>query len=501
MNRKLFVWVLALLAGVVLIAGNTAAAQPATADWNHVSETEPNDSPAQANPIAYGDFVYGQVRLSDPFDYYSFTGQAGDLIALPPGETFDDTIVVLLDSAQNPVVLSDNSRWVELPATGTYYVQVTEPGLYESERWYALYLLELSGDEPNDSPATAIPVDVLSTVAGTYDYPCDDDWYRFEGRAGDVFPVTYFDQSYWHDPEYLLYDAAGNKLYGVNILPEDGTYYLRMLGTLGDDDGFGCNEGPYTVTFGYPMWVSADVDGLGGNAAIKQQDIATRANRPGKWQLVFDASDMGITKDVVAIERLDDGSILMSLGAAQTVPGIGRVMPQDIIRFYPSSLGDTTAGSFELYLDGSDVGLTTTAEKIDAIQFQPWDDDPNPLVISLSGSGSVPRQSGGTLAVRDEDLINFVGTAYGVNTVGAWRMNLDGSTVPGMAAEDINAAEVLELHPVRLSHQLLTFTDGFKVTGVTGGNRSLLDLEWGLAVKNLANKKVDAITIGVAVEP
>jgi hypothetical protein len=502
MNRKLFVWVLALLAGVVLVAGRPVAAQPATVDWNYVIEKEPNDAPAQANPIAYGDYVGGGVSLSDPFDYYKFSGQAGDLIALPNGVTYrDNTGLVLLDSAQNPVVLNDDSRWAELPATGTYYVKVTKSELYEWGMDYQFYLVELSGDEPNDSPATALPAEALSTVTGTYDYPCDDDWYRFEGRAGDVFPVTYGDRTYWHDPEYILYDAAGNQLKNVNILPQDGTYYLRMLGWSADDDDFWCNEGPYTVTFGYPMWVSADVNGLGGNAAIRQEDVAMRANQPGKWQLVFDGSDVGITKDVVALERLDDGSLLMSLGAAQSVPGIGQVMPQDIIRFIPNSLGRDTAGTFELYLDGSDVGLTTAGEKIDAIQFQPWDGDPNPLVISLSGSGSVPRQSGGALAVRDEDLINFVGTAYGANSAGKWRMNLDGSTVPGMAAEDINAAEVLVLDPARLSRQLLVFTDSFKINGITGSNRSLLDMGQGLAVKSLADKKIDAITIGVPLTP
>ena len=53
----------------------------------------------------------------------------------------------------------------------------------------------------------------------------------------------------------------------------------------------------------------------------------------------------------------------------------------------------------------------------------------------------------GTLAVADEDIITFVRTHLGANTAGKWRMNLDGSTVPGMAAEDVNAYAVLTLVP------------------------------------------------------
>ena len=154
------------------------------------------------------------------------------------------------------------------------------------------------------------------------------------------------------------------------------------------------------MTFGYPLWISAAQNRLGNIPAIKSADIAMRADGPDAWKLVFDASDVGITQNINAIERLDDGSILMSLAAAQNAPGLGKVMPQDIIKFIPTSLGDYTAGSFEWYLDGSDVGLTTAGENIDAIHMKPFDPDANPLTISVTGSGAAPRQSGGTLVVQ-----------------------------------------------------------------------------------------------------
>ena len=75
-----------------------------------------------------------------------------------------------------------------------------------------------------------------------------------------------------------------------------------------------------------------------------------------------------------------------------------------------SAASEVYKRQFEWYLDGSDVGLTTSGEKIDAISWQPAVEQP--LTISLSGAGSLPRQSGGNLTVADEDVINFVATQY-----------------------------------------------------------------------------------------
>lgn len=516
MNRKLAYLIVVLLACFVLPAGFVAAEGEAPAvidapageiDWTWVEETEPNDTPAQATQMAYGSETGGTLANADAVDYLKFSGHAGDQVAFAHGDHSQTGPLTLIAPSGATVPLSGpfnyGAMYATLPTTGVYRIRIDlpEPFYYDFERYYyGFYLAKLGVDEPNDTRETAIQVQPLQAVRGMTDYPCDNDWYTFQGRAGDAFPFVWPDHSYWDQPAYFLYDAAGNPMWGVNVLPADGTYYIQFFGDWADDDDGGCLPGgTYGFESGYPLWVSADVDNLGGNTAIKQQDIAMRANAAGKWQLVFDASDVGITQDLVAMERLDDGSILMSLGASQTVPGLGKVMPQDIIRFIPTLLGPTTAGTFEWYLDGSDVGLTTTGEKIDAINTVKDSNDPNQLVISISGAGSVPRQSGGSLTVQDEDLINFVGTGYGANSSGKWRMNLDGSTVPGMAAEDINASTVW-LHS-RFARLMLSFTDSFTVDGVSGGPRDVFGMEdrfpASLVAKNLTNVKLDALTVGV----
>ena len=124
-----------------------------------------------------------------------------------------------------------------------------------------------------------------------------------------------------------------------------------------------------------------------------------------QWQLAFDGSDVGITQNINAFEFMSDGSLLLALGKPQNVPGIGKVKPWDVIRFTPTQLGSTTAGTFAMHLKGSTAGLTTSGEKIDAISTYGWSD----LTISIAGSGVVPKDGGGNLAARDEDLLFYMG--------------------------------------------------------------------------------------------
>lgn len=128
----------------------------------------------------------------------------------------------------------------------------------------------------------------------------------------------------------------------------------------------------------------ANVDGLGGRYARKQGDLLYQAfDYDGAWwPMAFDASTW-ITQDVTAAEFLPNGTLLLALSGAQTVPGLGKVAPHDIIRFVPNpyGLGDTTSGVFQWYLNGSDVGLSTAGEKIDAIALSSTDPDNFELVL------------------------------------------------------------------------------------------------------------------------
>jgi len=149
--------------------------------------------------------------------------------------------------------------------------------------------------------------------------------------------------------------------------------------------------------------------------------------------MVFDGSDVKVGRtDLDAFFINDDGSILMSFVHPINFPApLGKVDDSDIVRFIPTQLGGTTAGTFELYFDGSDVGLATGNEDIDTFGFAP----DGRLLISTYGRVNVPGVSG-----RDEDLLIFTATSFGDNTQGTWALYFDGSDVDlTQGSEDVNA--------------------------------------------------------------
>ena len=64
-----------------------------------------------------------------------------------------------------------------------------------------------------------------------------------------------------------------------------------------------------------------------------------------------------------------DGSILLSFDANTNLGALGLVRDSDIVRFTPTAHGVLTAGSFDWFFDGSDVGLSPTSGDLDAISF------------------------------------------------------------------------------------------------------------------------------------
>lgn len=466
-------------------------------------DDEPNDTPAQAVAIKYGASLWGESGgANDPIDYYRFEGQAGDPIAISQARYNEDEwvfpVIQLFDPAMNPVPLNHGMTepyrvsWTTLPVSGVYRLAFT--GVYHH------WLARTGSEEPNNTLATATDIVLDETLEVIHDYPCDDDWYRFQGRAGDILPnVNATHEDVYH---YVnLYTADGAPHDGV-ILSSDGVYYLRVQGWGTDYDAWWCWEGEYNEPFAKALWISAAVDGLGGDASIKRGDIVTRKTPANRWAIVFDASDVGITQNVNGFTRMPNGSILMSLAGAQNVPGLGQVMPHDIIRFSPTSLGNNTVGTFQWFLDGSDVGLTAAGEKIDAIYFRGDINTDVALVVSLSGAAKVPWQSGGDLAVDDEDLINFVALRYGADSAGKWRMSDDATSLPGMAAEDINGVEFVRGYPSRFSFKLITLASAFNLGGMTGGPMDVLSLgtddDPSYPPFRMANKKIDAIGYGPA---
>ena len=220
------------------------------------------------------------------------------------------------------------------------------------------------------------------------------------------------------------------------------------------------------------IYVTTAAAGSVGGIAYAVGDILAYNGLTGVWSMAFDGSDVGWTKGIGDFEFLPDGSLLLTTNLRFPVgTGAARftLETQDIARFVPTSMGTTTAGSFALYFDGSDVLLSTAAERIDALARKP----DGTLLISTSGKASV-KNGAATVAGEDEDLLAFQPSSLGNNTAGTWSLSngFDGSLVTGMTAENVNGA----WYNPATGDLYLTLTSAFNVGGVAGNQKQVLKL-------------------------
>ena len=214
------------------------------------------------------------------------------------------------------------------------------------------------------------------------------------------------------------------------------------------------------------VYVSSTSGGTVGGVSFQDEDILAYDTATDSWSMFFDGSDVGLNAssslDVDAFELLADGSLLLSFVGPASVGNLGTVDDSDIVRFVPTSLGGNTAGSFEWYFDGSDVGLTTNGEDVDAITLLA----DGRIIISTTGGFSVPGASG-----ADEDLVVFTPTALGAETSGTWALYFDGSDVAlnNASSEDVNGVWVDGGN----GEVYLTTLGAFSVAGASGSGADI----------------------------
>ena len=194
---------------------------------------------------------------------------------------------------------------------------------------------------------------------------------------------------------------------------------------------------------------------MGGVAA---QDIDILSFDGTTWSMFFDGSDVGINtsnQNLKDFHILDADTLLLTFDEPITF-GTLTVDPWDVVRFDATSLGNNTAGTFSMYLDGNDVGLETTNEYIDGLHVLP----DGRVLISTDGNPTVSGLTG----TADEDILAFTSTTLGDVTSGTWAMYFDGSDV-GLAdssSEDTDALDMID------GNLYLSTRGDFSVTDVAG---------------------------------
>ena len=247
----------------------------------------------------------------------------------------------------------------------------------------------------------------------------------------------------------LLYFSVGSPatLGGLSVQNEDivawnGTTFSLFF------DGSDVMPGTYTIdafSIVNPNTILMSFTGTGsltGVGTFDDSDILRFSasslgnGTAGTWSMYFDGSDVALTldaEDVDAIEVLANGHLLISTtGAMSDNPFIAQ--DEDVIEFTPTTLGDNTAGSWSMYFDGSDVGVTDPSDGIDALAVSPT----GLLYLSTGNNFSVPGLSG-----EADDVFIFVPTSLGDTTEGVFSPTLffDGSAF-GLSGNDIFAIDL-----------------------------------------------------------
>jgi hypothetical protein len=198
----------------------------------------------------------------------------------------------------------------------------------------------------------------------------------------------------------------------------------------------------------------------GTNLVYADEDILSWNG--ANYAMVFDGSAAGLspTADISAFD-IDHANnrILMAFNSTQYLRGIGYITGSDIVAY------DLVKKTFSLVFDGSDVGLVTATELLDAIEFLP----DGRLIVSTNGSTSVPSGGPVPLAAVDQDLLVFTPASLGSVTAGTWAVYFDGSDV-GLATvgEGVNGASVAKNGDIYLST-----VGSFAVTALSGQNEDV----------------------------
>jgi hypothetical protein len=183
-----------VMALLLTIAGITFAADS--------SEVEPNNTPAQANPLTSGQSLSGSIAPAGDVDYFSLGGinTGWGFIALldtSASSTGDDGVLTALGSDGVTELQTDSGSWERgsgialqnfADGSDTHYLRVNESGEDETISSYGLRYYKTITDtqpevEPNGSRSNATPSSF--TMSGTLISAEDVDCFSFQGSVGD----------------------------------------------------------------------------------------------------------------------------------------------------------------------------------------------------------------------------------------------------------------------------------------------------------------------------
>ena len=408
-------------------------------------EMEPNDAFDTATPIQSLTNIHGRISPAGDVDVYSFYPYEGLTMTVdfnrppsspiaPTASLYDTNLTLLAqgDCAAHPCLT------MTVTADMPYYLVVEDAnGAGGSTFDYSFFLDYVDSGEPNDFVSQAVPYTVGDRVTSLFSAAGDVDIYSVELVGGRKYYLDpYYGQMDVLDPEgEYLFNLFGH--WGaVFSVEESGTYYLRLYADSSSWGGWSSYAFRLREV-NQPVYVSFQGAGSIGGVAYKPGDILRYDPLFDTWQMHFRAADVGLRGNLPAFDIDSWGRIYFSVATAQALPGVGRVAPQDILIYEPPTTGTVTAGTVQLWMDRSDMGLTTASESIDALAV----DYQTTAYISTKGSAKLPGDNGGLAAYKKNDLIQLDLWASGPETIG-WSRLLVAGTQLGLGSANIIAMDV-----------------------------------------------------------
>ena len=336
--------------------------------------------------------------------------------------------------------------------------------------------LIVRADDYSADSSSSGRVSVGGSSSGTLETNGDHDWFGIDLQLGRSYEFRLNGVSLI-DPHLRLYSAGGNLL-ASNDDASTSTLNSLISFTATSSGRFYLDAGAYneagsgsyslvatdvtpapTLYFSLANNItSASAAVLGGITARTNDIIAFNGSSFSVW---LNGNASGLTGAVLRdFDVINPNEVVVAFNAAITLAGIA-FEPTDLAR-----LSRTGSGfAITMMLDGSDVGLTTSGEAIDAVTGLAdgsW-------LISTRGAGSVPSGSR-SLSFAAEDLLRFTPTSLGANTAGSWSLYADMSRV-GLTTTNSNLAENVVAVDVNAAGRVVLVSQGnASATGLNAAN-------------------------------
>ena len=143
------------------------------------------------------------------------------------------------------------------------------------------------------------------------------------------------------------------------------------------------DDGSVVMSFAGTLNVP-DVGSIDDSDLVRFVPASLGATTAGTFSWYLDGSDVGLTtneENVDTVAVLADGSVIVGISDVGDVTGVGAVTDHDLLRFVPATLGASTTGTWSMWFNGSDIGLTTATEGIVGASM------PQPGTLYLSTRG------------------------------------------------------------------------------------------------------------------